>query len=204
MRGRVMALYSIVFLGSTPIGAPLVGWLARGRRVRAPGWCAGAAGRRWLAARSLGRRLACARRRTAVAPRGALARVCVATRREYVAHVVSHSPLETVARNHGASMAERHGRRVPAHFGCAAAEETVCLRGVGMADRSDRSTLELRGTPSDVERALIALGEFAWYSFLTADRAVAAHRARRRLHRRAGRAAGDGRSTAPRSTPRSA
>ena len=28
MRGRVMALYSIVFLGSTPIGAPLVGWIA--------------------------------------------------------------------------------------------------------------------------------------------------------------------------------
>jgi predicted MFS family arabinose efflux permease len=28
MRGRVMALYSIVFLGTTPIGAPLVGWLA--------------------------------------------------------------------------------------------------------------------------------------------------------------------------------
>jgi len=28
MRGRVMALYSIVFLGSTPIGSPIVGWLA--------------------------------------------------------------------------------------------------------------------------------------------------------------------------------
>jgi MFS family permease len=28
MRGRVMALYSVVFLGTTPIGAPLVGWLA--------------------------------------------------------------------------------------------------------------------------------------------------------------------------------
>jgi MFS family permease len=28
MRGRVMALYSIVFLGSTPIGGPLTGWLA--------------------------------------------------------------------------------------------------------------------------------------------------------------------------------
>ncbi|MDX6622907.1 MAG: hypothetical protein QOE75_839 [Solirubrobacterales bacterium] len=28
MRGRVMALYSVVFLGSTPIGAPLVGWLS--------------------------------------------------------------------------------------------------------------------------------------------------------------------------------
>jgi MFS family permease len=29
LRGRVMALYSMVFLGSTPIGAPLVGWLAQ-------------------------------------------------------------------------------------------------------------------------------------------------------------------------------
>ncbi len=28
MRGRVMALYGIVFLGSTPIGGPLTGWLA--------------------------------------------------------------------------------------------------------------------------------------------------------------------------------
>ena len=28
VRGRVMALYGVVFLGSTPIGAPLVGWLA--------------------------------------------------------------------------------------------------------------------------------------------------------------------------------
>jgi MFS family permease len=28
MRGRVMALFSIAFLGSTPIGAPLVGWIA--------------------------------------------------------------------------------------------------------------------------------------------------------------------------------
>jgi MFS family permease len=29
MRGRVMALYAVVFIGSTPIGAPLVGWLAQ-------------------------------------------------------------------------------------------------------------------------------------------------------------------------------
>ena len=28
MRGRVMALYSIVFLGTTPIGAPLAGWVS--------------------------------------------------------------------------------------------------------------------------------------------------------------------------------
>jgi MFS family permease len=28
MRGRVMAIYAMVFLGSTPVGAPLVGWLS--------------------------------------------------------------------------------------------------------------------------------------------------------------------------------
>lgn len=28
MRGRVMALYALVFLGSTPVGGPLVGWLS--------------------------------------------------------------------------------------------------------------------------------------------------------------------------------
>jgi MFS family permease len=42
MRGRVMALYSVVFLGSTPIGAPLVGWLAQTAGPRA-GMALGAA-----------------------------------------------------------------------------------------------------------------------------------------------------------------
>ena len=56
MRGRVMALYSIVFLGSTPIGAPLVGWLAGAAGPRA-GLLAGAvaallaAGAAWFAYR---------------------------------------------------------------------------------------------------------------------------------------------------------
>ena len=35
MRGRVMALYLMVFLGGTPIGAPLVGWIAQ---VAGPRW----------------------------------------------------------------------------------------------------------------------------------------------------------------------
>ncbi|HEU4980634.1 MAG TPA: MFS transporter, partial [Solirubrobacterales bacterium] len=35
MRGRVMALYSIVFLGSTPIGGPLAGWLSQAVDPRA-------------------------------------------------------------------------------------------------------------------------------------------------------------------------
>ncbi len=29
MRGRVMALYALVFLGTTPVGAPLVGWIVQ-------------------------------------------------------------------------------------------------------------------------------------------------------------------------------
>ena len=35
MRGRVMALYAIAFLGSTPIGGPIVGWISQqyGARV---------------------------------------------------------------------------------------------------------------------------------------------------------------------------
>jgi MFS family permease len=35
LRGRVMALYSVVFIGSTPIGAPLIGWLAEAYGPRA-------------------------------------------------------------------------------------------------------------------------------------------------------------------------
>jgi MFS family permease len=44
MRGRVMALYSVVFLGSTPIGAPLTGWLAQTYDPRAALVLAGIAG----------------------------------------------------------------------------------------------------------------------------------------------------------------
>jgi MFS family permease len=41
MRGRVMSLYAIVFIGSTAIGAPLIGWLAQAAGPRA-GMLAGA------------------------------------------------------------------------------------------------------------------------------------------------------------------
>lgn len=65
MRGRVMALYGLVFLGSTPLGGPLVGWVSEmwGARVGlalggavtllAAGVAAAAtAGRRWPRLRS--------------------------------------------------------------------------------------------------------------------------------------------------------
>jgi MFS family permease len=44
MRGRVMALYSVVFLGSTPIGAPLTGWLAEAYDPRVALLLAGVSG----------------------------------------------------------------------------------------------------------------------------------------------------------------
>jgi glycine cleavage system aminomethyltransferase T len=62
-------------------------------------------------------------------------------------------------------MAVRHGKRVAAHFGSAASEAAVCLRTVGIADRSDRTTFELRGAPHDIDEALTALGSLdgrAW------------------------------------------
>jgi MFS family permease len=43
MRGRVMALYSVVFLGSTPLGAPLMGWVAQAVSPRAALAAGGAA-----------------------------------------------------------------------------------------------------------------------------------------------------------------
>jgi MFS family permease len=43
MRGRVMALYSVVFLGSTPIGGPIAGWLSQTVDPRAALMMTGAA-----------------------------------------------------------------------------------------------------------------------------------------------------------------
>jgi MFS family permease len=44
MRGRVLALYSIVFLGSTPIGGPLAGFLSEAYSPRIPLLLAASAG----------------------------------------------------------------------------------------------------------------------------------------------------------------
>lgn len=41
MRGRVMSLYMAIFMGGTPLGAPLVGWVAN---VGGPRWSVGVAG----------------------------------------------------------------------------------------------------------------------------------------------------------------
>jgi MFS family permease len=43
MRGRVMAIYALVFLGSTPIGGPIVGWISQEWGARAGLFVGGAA-----------------------------------------------------------------------------------------------------------------------------------------------------------------
>jgi len=43
LRGRVMAIYAVVFLGTTPIGAPIVGWVAERFGARAGFWLGGVA-----------------------------------------------------------------------------------------------------------------------------------------------------------------
>jgi glycine cleavage system aminomethyltransferase T len=88
-----------------------------------------------------------------------------------VLHAVTTSPLDAVLRRHGATMIIRHGRCVAAHFGSAASEAAVCLSTVGIADRSDRTTFELRGAPQDVALALAALRDRAW-SMRTSSRSA--------------------------------
>ena len=51
MRGRVMALYFAIFMGGTPIGAPLVGWVSN---TFGPRWSLGVAAASGLAAAVLG------------------------------------------------------------------------------------------------------------------------------------------------------
>jgi glycine cleavage system aminomethyltransferase T len=85
------------------------------------------------------------------------------------------SPLDGVLRGHGATMVSRYGRCVAAHFGSAASEAAVCLSTVGIADRSDRTTLELRGAPKDVDLALAALAALrdrTWWARTTSRSAI--------------------------------
>jgi len=62
--------------------------------------------------------------------------------------------MTTMLRRHGATMAERNGRRVAAHFGSPASEAAVCRTRVGLVERSDRATREIRGDTAGVDQAL--------------------------------------------------
>ena len=84
-------------------------------------------------------------------------------------------PLDAVVRRHGATMTIRHGRCVAGHFGSMATETAVCTGTLGIADRSDRTTLKLWGEPMDVRLALSALERLpqrSWSSPLTSRGAI--------------------------------
>lgn len=66
-------------------------------------------------------------------------------------------PLDDVLRRAGATMVARDGRWVAAHFGSRAGEVAACRGAVGIADRSDRATFELRGPPEALDRVVEAV-----------------------------------------------
>ena len=83
--------------------------------------------------------------------------------------------MTAMLRRHGATLVERHGRPVAAHFGSAASEAAVCRGAVGLAERSDRATIEVRAAPAEVDRALAELarlGDRAWAQRLGPGRAL--------------------------------
>ena len=64
------------------------------------------------------------------------------------------SALATVTRRAGAVMTARPGTTVAAHYGSAAAELGVCVRAVGLADRSDLAKLQIAGPAASVHELL--------------------------------------------------
>jgi len=83
--------------------------------------------------------------------------------------------MTTMLRRHGATLFERNGRGVAAHFGSPASEAAVCRGGVGLAERSDRATLELSGAPAAVDEALqelAPLSDLAWWVRRSPHRAI--------------------------------
>src|SRR5215831_6197882 len=54
-------------------------------------------------------------------------------------------------------MVVRDGRRVAANYGSPPGEVAACQRAVGIADRFDRSTLEISGDPDAIDRVVEAV-----------------------------------------------
>ena len=60
------------------------------------------------------------------------------------------APLDVVLRRAGAVLATRDGRSVAINFGSAAAELAVCVRAVGLVDRSELSKLVVEAPPAQL------------------------------------------------------
>jgi glycine cleavage system aminomethyltransferase T len=66
-------------------------------------------------------------------------------------------PLELALRRAGAVRTTRNGRSLAVHFGSAAAELAVCVRAVGLVDRSDLSTLALEAPPAQLSALMMRM-----------------------------------------------
>jgi glycine cleavage system aminomethyltransferase T len=66
------------------------------------------------------------------------------------ATVPTRPGLDLVLRRAGAVLSVREDKPVAVHFGSAAAELAVCVRAVGLVDRSDLSTLALEAPPAQL------------------------------------------------------
>jgi glycine cleavage system aminomethyltransferase T len=64
------------------------------------------------------------------------------------------SPIPGPCLAAGAMLAERDGHTVTTHYGSVPGEIAVCMKSVGLADRSDLGMLELRGSGALLDRAL--------------------------------------------------
>jgi hypothetical protein len=85
------------------------------------------------------------------------------------------SVMLSTLRRHGAMIAVRDDRLVVLHYGAPAAELAVCELAVGLAERSDRATFELRGAREEIHRALFelgTLGDAAWWTRPSRARAI--------------------------------
>jgi glycine cleavage system aminomethyltransferase T len=96
----------------------------------------------------------------------------------------SRFPLDLVLRRAGAVLSSRDGRPVAVHFGSAAAELAVCVRAVGLVERSELSTLSLEAPPAQLAALMtrllgatvapggLASGGGAWWCGDTPERVI--------------------------------
>src|SRR4051794_28359695 len=66
------------------------------------------------------------------------------------------SPIPATCLAAGAVLHERDGHKVATTYGSVPGEIAVCMKSVGLADRSDLGALDLRAATSLLDRALVA------------------------------------------------
>ncbi len=94
-------------------------------------------------------------------------------------------PLDEILRRAGAVFTGHDGRTVAVNYGSAAGELAVCVRSVGLVDRSELTMLELAAAPAQLRHLIVRLtgqtvaaggalhAHGAWWCGAAADRVIA-------------------------------